>query len=92
MAAVLGEAGIGKSRLIDAFVTDTLEHGGRVVLGRAHETERILPFGVWVDAFRTAGVLPELVRHPGLSSAWREQLSRLFSELGEPGSERAADD
>jgi DNA-binding SARP family transcriptional activator len=90
MAAVLGEAGIGKSRLIDAFVTDTLEHGGRVVLGRAHETERILPFGLWVDAFRTAGVLPELVRHPGLSAAWRAQLSRLFPEVGEPGSERAA--
>ena len=69
MAAVLGEAGIGKSRLIDAFVTDTLEHGGRVVLGRAHETERILPFGLWVDAFRTAGLLPELARHPGLSAA-----------------------
>jgi DNA-binding SARP family transcriptional activator len=81
---VLGEAGIGKSRLIDALVADSVEHGGRVLLGRARDSERILPFGPWVDAFRTAGVIPELARQPGLAAAWRLQLARLFPELADP--------
>ena len=90
IGVVLGEAGIGKSRLIDALVTDTVEHGGRVLLGRAHDSERILPFGPWVDAFRTAGVIPELARQPGLAATWRVQLARLFPELAESGQERPA--
>jgi len=87
---VLGEAGIGKSRLIEALVTDTVAHGGRVLLGRAHDSERILPFGPWVDAFRTAAVIPELARQPGLSASWQVQLARLFPELGDAGHQRPA--
>jgi len=90
IGVILGEAGIGKSRLLDALVTDTLEHGGRALIGRAHESERILPFGPWVDAFRSAAVIPELTRQPALSPTWRMQLARLFPELGEPGQERPA--
>src|SRR5262249_48987854 len=69
VAVVLGEAGIGKTRLVDAFVADTVEHGGRALLGRAHETERILPLGPWVHAFRTAGVIPELTPPAAVSGA-----------------------
>jgi len=90
IGAIVGEAGIGKSRLVDALVADTLEHGGRALIGRAHESERILPFGPWVDALRSAGVIPELTRQPALSPTWRMQLARLFPELGEPGQERPA--
>jgi len=92
IGVILGEAGIGKSRLIDAFVSDSLEHGGRALIGRAHESERILPFGPWVDAFRTSGVIPELTRQPGLSATWRVQLARLFPELGKPGQRSAAEE
>jgi tetratricopeptide (TPR) repeat protein len=88
----VGEAGIGKSRLIDAFVTDSFEHGGRALVGRAHETERILPFGPWVDAFRKTGLVAELAREPSLSAAWRVQLARLFPELGKLDRERAPAD
>lgn len=90
IGVILGEAGIGKSRLIDALVADGVAHGGRALLGRAHETERVLPFGPWVDAFRTAGVIPELARQPGLSTPWRAQLARLFPEFGQPGHQRPA--
>jgi DNA-binding SARP family transcriptional activator len=87
-AVIVGEAGIGKSRFVAAFVSDSVEHGGRALVGRAHETERILPFGPWVDAFRTTGVIPELARAPGLDAVWRVPLTRLFPELGEPGAAR----
>ncbi|MGH7334247.1 MAG: BTAD domain-containing putative transcriptional regulator, partial [Candidatus Rokuibacteriota bacterium] len=50
---VTGEAGIGKSRLIEELVATAATHGARVLLGRAHESEQILPFQPWVDAFRT---------------------------------------
>ncbi len=92
IVVILGEAGIGKTRLIDALRSDTLEHGGRALRGRAHESEGILPFGPWVDAFRTAGVIPELAGHPDLSATWRVHLARLFPELAVPGQERPVPD
>jgi DNA-binding SARP family transcriptional activator len=91
-AVILGEAGIGKSRLAAALASDSREHGGRVLGGRAYETERILPFGPWVGAFRSAEVIPELARAPALGAVWRALLARLFPELGEPGSETIAAD
>ena len=92
IAIVLGEAGIGKSRLIEALVADTVDHGGRVLLGRSHDSERILPFAPWVDALRSAGVIDELARQPGLAGTWRAQLARLFPELAESEHARLADD
>jgi DNA-binding SARP family transcriptional activator len=92
IAVVLGEAGIGKSRLIEALVADAVDHGGRVLIGRAHESERILPFAPWVDALRSAGVIDELAREPRLAGTWRIQLARLFPEVAESEHPRLADD
>ncbi len=83
--AVLGEAGIGKSRLIDELVADALQRGGRVLLGRSYETEQILPFGPWVDALRTGQVVSDVELLEGLSPVWRAELAWLLPELGEPG-------
>ena len=79
---ISGEAGIGKTRLVEALVVDTLERGGRALLGRAHESEQILPFGVWTDALRAGGVVAELAGQPAVEDAWRRELERLFPELG----------
>lgn len=84
VALVLGEAGIGKSRLVAELVADASEHGGRVVAGRAHETQHVIPFGPWVEAFRASEVLGEALE--GLDPRWRSELGRLFPELGAPES------
>jgi AAA ATPase domain len=43
--AILGEAGIGKTRLVTELVARTAGLTCAVLLGRAHEPDRILPFG-----------------------------------------------
>ncbi len=48
---IAGEAGIGKSRLMQDFVTN-LESEAMVVTGRGHETEQDLPYGPLIEALR----------------------------------------
>ncbi|NUO52921.1 MAG: AAA family ATPase [Polyangiaceae bacterium] len=67
---VAGEPGIGKSRLLEEVSRATLERGGRVLRGRAHEAEMIRPYGAWADA------LPQ-VREPRALS----DRNRLFDAL-----------
>ena len=50
---VSGEAGIGKTRLLDEIRRAASDRGCLVVTGRAAEFERELPFGLFVDALDT---------------------------------------
>ena len=52
VALIQGEVGVGKSRLVEAAVAQALDRGGDVLVGRAYESEQILPFSPWVDALR----------------------------------------
>jgi Mrp family chromosome partitioning ATPase len=56
IATVVGEAGIGKTRLVSALAADALTHGCQVLMGRRHESDSILPFAPWVDACRGGGL------------------------------------
>ena len=85
---IQGEAGIGKTRLVEALVSEAIDKGGQVLLGRAYESEQVLPLGPWVNAFRGGHVVPGLVE--GLDAAWRAELGRLFPELGPPEREPTA--
>ena len=44
LIAVLGEAGIGKSRLIEEVVVTARERGIETLLGHSYDTEQYLPF------------------------------------------------
>lgn len=87
---ILGDGGIGKSRLIEALVHEAEDAGTLVLIGRAWEAERNLPFGPWVHAFRAAGVMPDLAA--GLDPQSRRELARLFPELGSPPGDAPAED
>jgi hypothetical protein len=80
--ALIGEAGIGKTRLAQEFARSVVERGGRVLLGRCYESEQILPFGPWVDAVRRGRVL-DLPEASGLDRIWRIELARLFPEIAD---------
>jgi DNA-binding SARP family transcriptional activator len=90
---LLGEAGIGKTRLVAEAAALAAAGGARLLLGRCHESAQILPFGPWVEALRSGRVLEAHDVLDGLGEAWRRELGRLLPELVPgPAGEGARDD
>jgi tetratricopeptide (TPR) repeat protein len=88
---ILGEAGVGKTRLVEELTTEASDHRDFVLTARAWEFERDLTFGPWVEVLR-AGLGPspqESVRK--LEPVWQDELARLLPELGHASSRPAGD-
>lgn len=81
IVAVIGEAGVGKSRLVAEVAAEGSARHGRVLVGRCHEAEQILPFGPWVDALRAANLNPADHTVNRLAPLYRAALRRLLPEL-----------
>ena len=77
---VIGEAGIGKTRLLEEVGRMVREAGGVVLSGRAFEAEAVRPYGAWIDALRSVPL-------PELPSAMAADLLPLLPEAsqGAPG-------
>jgi predicted ATPase len=50
LVVFVGEAGVGKTRLVAELAAEVYTVNGRVLVGRAHESEQILSFGPWMEA------------------------------------------
>jgi DNA-binding SARP family transcriptional activator/tetratricopeptide (TPR) repeat protein len=85
-----GEAGIGKSRLLREFIGKMIPSGVRVLIGRCHETEQILPLHAWIDALRDDDTVLDAAVRDRLGVAASAQLVRVFPELQQSGSQPAA--
>src|SRR5213594_395474 len=85
VATLIGEAGVGKSRLLAELAAEAVALGGRVLVGRCYEAEQILPFAAWVDALRAGRVDADKDFLEGLNPLWRPELARLLPELGVSG-------
>jgi predicted ATPase/DNA-binding SARP family transcriptional activator len=83
--AILGEAGIGKSRLLSEIGRRARERDGVVLLGRCYPTEMTIAYAPWVEAFRVGGVLADVGVRERLEPTWQAELARLFPELGPAG-------
>ena len=81
LLVVLGEAGVGKSRLVEELVAHARQRDARVLLGRAYESDQILLFGPVVDALRTGRVGEDPDVLDALGSVWRAELARLLPEV-----------
>ena len=79
---ILGEPGIGKSRLLDELGRRAAERGHLVLAGRAAELERDVPFALWTDAL--GGRIAELGVE-GSADLSEEQLADLAVALPEAG-------
>ncbi|MDA0166920.1 AAA family ATPase, partial [Solirubrobacter ginsenosidimutans] len=85
---VVGEPGMGKTRLLAELDARADAHGCLVLAGSASELERDLPFGVFVDALDEylRGLDPR--RLTGLDDVTRSELVHIFPGLdGEAGSD-----
>lgn len=74
---LLGEAGIGKTRLAQEFITVARGHGAVVLAGRALEGEGQAPYGPWVDAIERYALArdpDDLRREMGLDAPYIAQL------------------
>ena len=82
--AVVGEAGCGKTALIEEFRAGVVAGGGAVLHGRCHDGESGLPFALAADLLRSAASAgPDLAaRLPAHVAA---MAGRLAPELAEPG-------
>ena len=79
--AVVGEAGVGKTRLVAALAEAARRRGARVLVGRAFEMEQGLSFGPWLDALRPV-LVDEPRARPALDPVWQRELARFFPETG----------
>ena len=84
---ILGEAGVGKSRLVQELSAEAVQGGSLPLLGRSYEIEQALPFGPWNNILRSGRIIddPDIIQ--SLNPIWRIELARLFPELGAPGLE-----
>jgi DNA-binding SARP family transcriptional activator len=92
MLAIIGEAGIGKSRLVAELTRTAAARGTRVLTARCYESELMLPFGPWVEALRAGQVVPADPVLLALEPGWRAGLARLFPELATPDLPAQTDD
>ena len=81
LLVIVGEAGVGKSRLAAGVGGRALQQGGQVLLGRCYESEQSLPFSPWIDAFRSSRLAANSDVLDTLSPVWRSELARLLPEL-----------
>jgi DNA-binding CsgD family transcriptional regulator len=72
-----GEAGIGKTRLLDEALREARDRGMQVAAGRAEELERTRPFGLVADAFGCVRSSPDARR-----TAIAEMLARGGGDQG----------
>jgi DNA-binding SARP family transcriptional activator len=90
VACIVGEPGIGKSRLADEVARQAEREGAGVARARAYAVEGQLSYAPVVDWLRSPTILPNL---DDLDSVWRAEISRLLPEAvkaGTPLREREA--
>ncbi|HUG29696.1 MAG TPA: AAA family ATPase [Candidatus Limnocylindria bacterium] len=86
---LVGEAGIGKSRLAREAVVEAERHTMRMVRGRAVETAPAVPFRPLAQAFSTLPGLSDLLARPELV-AYRSALRHLLAGSSADGTPRRA--
>ena len=80
LVIVLGDAGIGKSSVVEALEVEARRRGIRCHAGRSYLSEQVLPFAPWIEMLRAADV----VGHPQilacLGQGCVEELGRLIPD------------
>ncbi len=95
LVLVTGEAGVGKSRLIDDFAVNLAERETACAVARGHRTERAHFLGLWSELLSTAALAADGRRDKGLHPEALDRLARFraagMRDLDEPGAQRRTD-
>ncbi len=90
LVALTGEAGIGKTRLVEEFMAHVMAAGGHVLACRCYEGER-LAYGPLTDGLRAAMAAPRgAAMVSDLEPPWLAEAARLLPELAPLVSDTAA--
>lgn len=81
VVAIDGEAGVGKTALLDAFAETARRRGATVVWIRGREAEQSLAYGVVADALREAAAVAGSRLAEEVPAAWLAEAARLAPEL-----------
>ena len=81
VVAVVGESGIGKSRLVMEAATAAIRGGTRVLVGHCRESQQILPLAPWAEILRAAWRGGDEAILGAIHPRWTTPLSRLIPEL-----------
>jgi len=85
LVLVSGEAGVGKTRLVEEFLgrcAGRTEQPVRYLAGRCYAPESRAPYTMWADALQGLAK-PDWQPHlAGLAQVWHQQLARLVPALG----------
>ena len=82
LVVLSGDAGVGKSRLLEAVASRAVERGGLTMRGRCFESEQVLPFALWVDLLRSEpSWTDEALRR--MPSTLRAEVSRILPSRGD---------
>ena len=82
VVVLLGEAGVGKTRLVAELDARAHALGRRVLSGRCYESEQILPFAPWLEILRGAWSLADERWRADLPVPVARELGRLLPEIG----------
>src|SRR5262245_29073823 len=78
---IVGEAGVGKSRLLHAMIDAARESGFLILKGASFESDRSIPYAPLLDLLRTFAGSGSSARFEHLFSAAAPELVALFPEL-----------
>ncbi|MEO0854324.1 MAG: BTAD domain-containing putative transcriptional regulator, partial [Cyanobacteria bacterium J06648_11] len=76
---LLGEPGIGKTRMLEELAALVKSQGGTVLWGRGYAAELLRPYGAWIDALRSVVDVDFALR-----ADLPDELGALLPELGLP--------
>jgi DNA-binding SARP family transcriptional activator/Tfp pilus assembly protein PilF len=82
LVAIVGEAGIGKTRLAEEFSAQVRDRSGAIITARCYEGEVILPYSLFADILRAALAQPDRLHQiDRLPVVWLGEAARLNPEL-----------
>jgi len=90
LVLVSGEAGVGKTRLVEEFLVRCAGRTDlpvRFLAGRCYAPESRAPYTMWADALQGLSEPGWQSQLAGLAEVWQQQLARLVPALGRPADE-----